>query len=100
VTLNSTIVGAVATFAMHLVWAPVLMLLGVLVDRGATEDVIVPLMLAPLVFIGVAQLLYVGPAFWLARRRGAARLAQGILIGAGITLVLNASTWALISLNA
>jgi hypothetical protein len=96
---ENAVAGALLVFALHLLWVLVLMLLGALVDRGASTDVIVPLMLAPLLFIGASQLLYVGPAFWWARRRGFTRLAQGILIGAGITFLLNAACWGLIAVS-
>jgi hypothetical protein len=96
---DNAVVGALLAFAMHLVWIPVLLALGLLADGGATQELIVPLMLAPLVFIGVAQALYVGPAFWWARRRGLSRLAQGLLIGAGITFLLNAACWGLIAIS-
>ena len=96
---DNAVVGAVLALAMHLVWLPVLLLLGLLVDSGATTEIIVPLMLAAVLFIGVTQLLYVGPAFWWARRRGYTRLAQGVLIGAGITFLLNAACWGLIGIS-
>jgi hypothetical protein len=49
--------------------------------------------LGPLPFVGVAQLLYVVPLFVLARRRGRTRLAQGLAVRAGITVLLNAACW-------
>ena len=96
---DDAVVGALLALALHLLWVPVLLLLGLLADNGAAQEAIVPLMLAPLLFIGVAQLLYVGPAFWWTRRRGFVRLAQGLLIGAGITFLLNAACWGLIAFS-
>ena len=94
---DNAVVGAVMALAMHLLWIPVLLLLGLFVDTGVATAIIVPLMLAPLLFIGVGQVVYVGPAFWWAKRRGLVRLAQGLLIGAGITFLLNAACWGLMA---
>ena len=96
---DNAVVGALLALALHLLWVPVLLLLGLFADTGATQEVIVPLMLAPLLFIGAAQLLYVGPALWWARRRGFTKLVQGLLIGAGLTFLLNAACWGLIAVS-
>lgn len=43
--------------------------------------------------IGVAQVLWILPAFLYFQRRGQRETAKGILIVAGICLLLNASCW-------
>ena len=89
--------GIAIVVGMHLLWLVLLFVEGALVDAGAISgELVVPLMLAPLLFIGVAQVLYAGPAFWWARRSGRTRLAQGLLIGAGLTFLLNTACWGLI----
>lgn len=50
-----------------------------------------------LVVIGVAQLLYVLPAVWMAHRKKRTGIVQGMLIGAGLTLLLNAACFGIIA---
>jgi hypothetical protein len=48
-----------------------------------------------LLLIGLSQLVYMVPAIVIARRRGRADLAQGLLIGLAVTFLLNAGCWGL-----
>ena len=45
---------------------------------------------------GVTQVLYMVPAILIARVSGRPRLANGLIIGAGLTFLLNAACWGLI----
>ena len=55
---------------------------------------LVPILsLAPLLFIGVIQWIYVIPLMIWYLRSGRKPMAQGLLIGAGITLLINGSCW-------
>lgn len=45
----------------------------------------------PVLFIGLSQWLYLGPAIWIALRKGRRRTAAGFAIGGGITLLLNSA---------
>ena len=45
----------------------------------------------PLAFIGVSQWIYIIPAIVLAFAKGKSHLVKGLLIGAGITFLLNAA---------
>lgn len=48
------------------------------------------------VIIGLAQLVYVIPGVWIFRSRGKVQTAQGMLIGAGITFLLNGAYWGVV----
>ncbi|GIQ68960.1 hypothetical protein DUZ99_16290 [Xylanibacillus composti] len=48
-----------------------------------------------LVFIGVVQWLYVLPTVYILRRKGRTGLMQGVLIGAGLSFLLNAACFGL-----
>jgi ABC-type glycerol-3-phosphate transport system permease component len=45
----------------------------------------------PLVFMGLSQLVYMIPAILIFRRRGATETAKGLIVGASITFLLNAT---------
>lgn len=45
-------------------------------------------------FIGLAQTVYIVPIFFFFRRRGMSLIAQGILLGAGIILLINLAAYA------
>ncbi|MCA9493073.1 MAG: hypothetical protein KC621_24245 [Myxococcales bacterium] len=80
--------GIIAVFSMHLVVA--LSLVGVAAATGG-EPVAIGGMFW-ILGIGLTQLVYVGPAVvvaWIIRRP----LAMGMLIGAGLTLVLNTACY-------
>ncbi len=49
-----------------------------------------------LVFIGIVQLLYVLPAVFILRRKDRTGMMQGVLIGAGLTFLLNAACFGLL----
>ncbi|HEY6252057.1 MAG TPA: hypothetical protein VI685_19035 [Candidatus Angelobacter sp.] len=49
--------------------------------------------------IGLLQISYVVPLWYVFRRRGRKRMAKGILMGAVFTLLLNAIFWAVIYLK-
>ena len=49
--------------------------------------------------IGLLQIGYVAPVWFLVRRRGRRRMATGLSIAAGITLLLNASFWMVLYMN-
>jgi hypothetical protein len=76
--------GVFAGMLLHVVQVPFLLCCGFLgIEAG---------FLAPL-FIGVSQFAYVGPAVWLAGRKGQANAVRGLWIAAGITFLLNATCW-------
>lgn len=49
--------------------------------------------------IGLLQVGYVIPLWYLLRRRGRKKMAKGVLIAALVTLMLNAVFWAVIYVN-
>jgi hypothetical protein len=49
----------------------------------------------PPLLIGASQVVYMGPAIFIAFRRQRRALAKGLIIGAAITLALNAACWGL-----
>src|SRR5215469_2657983 len=49
--------------------------------------------------IGLLQIGYVVPLWYIIRRRGRKRMAKGILIAALVTLLLNAIGWLVIYMN-
>lgn len=51
-----------------------------------------------LIFIGLSQLIYMIPAFIYFRKQGETETAQGLIIGAGITFLLNAACTGIVSM--
>jgi|SRR5215469_8600669 len=49
--------------------------------------------------IGLLQVGYVAPLWYVFRRRGAKKMAKGIALGAVFTLLLNAVFWVVIYVN-
>ena len=49
-------------------------------------------------FIGITQLVYIVPAVLMARRRGRAGIATGLIWGAALIFLLNAAYWFLVYL--
>jgi hypothetical protein len=69
-----------------------LITLGLHVMVHATLGItIAGLALMSLVFIGLTQLVYMLPAFFYFRRNGQPELAKGLLLGMGLTFLLNAT---------
>lgn len=69
--------------------------LGLLALLHLIQIPLYPLIL-PLVLIGVSQLVYVVPAVLILRRKGRFDTVKGLWIGAGITLLLNATCFGLV----
>jgi len=55
-------------------------------------------LIAPLL-IGVSQLAYMLPAIIIARKRHEIEKAQGLIIGASVTFLLNAACWGAFGLS-
>ena len=53
----------------------------------------------PLMYIGLSQLLYMIPAVLIFRRRGDTETAKGLIVGASITFLLNATCNGLVYFN-
>jgi hypothetical protein len=88
--------GVVIALAMHLFQIPLAVLAGVLGCALGGGEYCGVLAIAPILLIGVSQLVYQGPLaifFW---RKGKRPLLQGLIIGAAITLGLNAACWGLL----
>ena len=45
----------------------------------------------PLMYMGVSQLVYMIPAILIFRRKGDSETAKGLIVGASITFLLNAT---------
>ncbi|MBM4418737.1 MAG: hypothetical protein FJ033_10555 [Chloroflexi bacterium] len=86
-------VGIVLTFTLHVPCLLMLVLLGgMLGPFPESHAARVLVLVVSGLLLGLIQTLYVGPTFWWTRRRGFHRLSRGLLIGAGITILLN-SVW-------
>jgi hypothetical protein len=88
--------GLVIALAMHLLQIPLAALAGVLGCALGGGDYCGVLAVAPILLIGVSQLLYQAPLaifFW---RKGRRPLLQGLIIGAALTVALNAACWGLL----
>lgn len=93
--------GVALTFALHAAVLAILFgigFVGTLIGWELLAGAFV-LALAAFFLVGVTQVLYVGPVFVAARRRGLTRLAQGLAVGAGITALLNAACWGTVALT-
>jgi hypothetical protein len=75
--------GIAFTVALHIIFAAILTVVFLLLGDGK------PSAFTPLLFLGFTQGVYMIPAFVIARGKGKEQLAKGLLIGAGITLLLN-----------
>jgi hypothetical protein len=91
----------VLTFVAHAAVIALLFLIGLIGTALGSEVVAAAFALAlgALLLVGATQLLYVLPLFLVARRRGLTRLAQGLAIGAGVTILLNAACWGTVLLS-
>jgi hypothetical protein len=78
--------GCILSVLLHPVALVVIGIIGTAIDRN--EGTL--LVLTFLAFIGLTQWVYIGPAAWLLRRRGATAIAKGVVISGG--LVTLAST--------
>lgn len=67
--------------------------LGVAYLLFVTGDRTLPAVLVLVGAIGLLQIGYVAPIWYLLRRRGQRRMAKGFALAAGITLLLNALFW-------
>ena len=67
--------------------------LGVLIAFGLHLSLLIFLQIGLVLLLGVGlvQVVYIIPAFIIARNRGETGIAKGLLIGAGITFLLNAT---------
>lgn len=85
--------GVGLAFFMHLGFVVLLGVVLAIVTMAAAQApelrVGTAILLAPLLFIGLTQLLYLGPAIWWAWRSERRELAKGLGIGAVATLGLN-----------
>ena len=71
--------GVLLCFALHL--TPLLLLqVGLILLAG----------------VGITQVLYILPAYLIAKNKGEMGIAKGLLIGAGITFLLNATCFGVI----
>jgi hypothetical protein len=77
--------GILLTGGLHIIFAGILFLF-FLVTGGSDWGIVFPLF-----FLGVTQAIYIIPAFVIARGKGRTQVAQGLLIGAAITFLLNAA---------
>ena len=93
--------GVALAFGLHVAVLAILFLIGVIGTTLGSEllGYFLAVALGVLLFVGVVQVLYVGPAFLAARRRGRTQLAQGLAVGAGITFLLNAACWGTVLLS-
>ncbi len=57
-----------------------------------TEELML-LLIQPLLYIGVSQLIYVGPGVWLANQQNRPGRVKGLVIAASLTALLNAACW-------
>jgi hypothetical protein len=78
--------GCLLSVILHPVALIVIAIIGTAIDRREGGLLVLPF----LAFIGLTQWVYIGPAAWLLRRRGATAIAKGVVISGG--LVTLAST--------
>lgn len=52
-----------------------------------------------LAFVGVSQLVYIIPAILIARRKGRPDIGKGLIIGAAVTFLLNATCFAFLMIG-
>jgi ABC-type Fe3+-siderophore transport system permease subunit len=53
----------------------------------------------PMMYVGLSQLVYMIPAILIARRKGETETAKGLIVGASITFLLNATCNGLLFFN-
>jgi hypothetical protein len=82
---KGVVLGLVLTIVLHVVGG--MLILASINDPGGYKG------LGVIMFLGVVQLLYMIPAILLARMGGHRALAKGLIIGAAVTFLLNATCW-------
>jgi hypothetical protein len=86
-------VGCTLTLVFHVVASIVMLGLLFSVDAPIIETITTGFLLG----LGVTQVVYMGPAIYVAYQRGRPNIGKGLLIGAAITLALTAACWAIIN---
>ena len=81
--------GVLLTLLLHLLQIPMALPWFLLPGSNQLMGFIIPS------FIGVSQLVYMIPALILQQRKGRTEVVKGLLIGASITFLLNASCYGL-----
>jgi hypothetical protein len=85
------------TLLLHLLQIPLAIVLGLLPCLvSSSNDLCGTVGFAAPLLIGVTQLVYMIPLILLALRRERKSLAKGLIIGAALTFLLNASCWGLL----
>lgn len=80
--------GLVLTLVLHVLGQVVMCLIVLAI---ATSDDGPYLAILPVVYIGLSQLVYMIPAVLIFRRRGDTETAKGLIVGASLTFLLNAT---------
>jgi len=89
---GSALVGALLVIPLHLLVVPLVFLSGMVAGLFHIEGYDqITWVFWPAFGIGLSQWLYLGPAIWIALRKGRRRTAAGLAIGGGITLLLNSA---------
>ncbi len=83
--------GVGLAFLLHLLQIPMILVYATVFSRVDDYATI-----TPLPFIGLSQIVYMVPAILIARRKGKDDLMKGLIIGASITFLLNATCLSLI----
>ena len=81
--------GILLTFGLHTTFAGIWFILW-LIRSAAWNDGNLTLLI-PLLLIGITQCIYMIPAIVIVNAKGKSHLVKGLLIGAGITFLLNAA---------
>ena len=92
------LIGLLITFGLHVVGTGgLILILGVITSATAPSHGMDFTPLLPVLFFGVTQLVYMIPAILFARHRGRRDIAKGLIIGAGITFLLNGACYGMIA---
>jgi len=100
-TTSSAVPGDQGSLFVGLVvcWLLNLAHLGVAYLIFATGERTLPTVFVLVGAIGLVQIAYVAPIWYLLRRRGKKRMATGLAIAAGTTLLFNGTFWLLLLIN-
>jgi len=82
--------GIALTAALHVGGFLVILAISAIADSAGVQDSGF-VMLMPLLFIGAVQVLYMLPAWMIARRKGRHGIALGLVIGAALTFLANSA---------
>lgn len=88
--------GMMLTFGLHIL---IFGILGAIASTMSLYDSWFFVLLAPVIFIGLAQLIYVLPIVLILKRKEEFTMMKGVIIAGVITALLNGGCWLMVGVS-